>query len=123
MAIEVKEIAFRDTYIEATFEGAANIAPSNHEIIYSAVATACRDHNCLKVLIDRTAVEGQPPTILQQAAGEYIVRTFPHGTRLAVLVPQSFTPHRLEAAVASQGRTVLRLFWDRDKALKWLLKN
>ena len=73
--------------------------------------------------MDRTEVKGEPTDMLQQVAGEYIASTFPYGARIALLVSESLTPHRLEAAVASQGRTVLRLFWDRDKALKWLLKN
>jgi hypothetical protein len=60
--------------------------------------------------------------MLQQVAGEYIASTFPYGARIALLVSESLPPYRLEAAAAGRGKT-LRIFWGRDKALKWLLKN
>jgi hypothetical protein len=122
MAIDIRTITFQDNYIEVIVEGAANVAPYNYEAAYEKIAAACLDYNCLQVLIDRTAVEGLATVGLQQVVAQYIARTFPAGVRIALLVPDLLSPHRLEAAVASHGKT-LKLFWDRDNALKWLLKK
>jgi hypothetical protein len=121
MATELKEVALRDGYIEVVAVGAVDVPPYNYEATYGAIAELCREHYCFQVMLDRTAVTGTAKDVLQQVVGEYVTRTFPRNTRIAVLVPESVSLYRLEAAVASRGEATLRLFWDRDKALAWLL--
>jgi hypothetical protein len=74
------------------------------------------------ILIDRTAVRGVANKVIQRLVGERVVKTVPRGVRIALFIPESVSLHRSEATVASRGN-FLRLFWDRDKALDWLLEN
>ena len=124
MLVKLRSVIPQDGYIEATLEGHADVAPHNHQIVFDAVATACRDDHCSRVLIDRTAVEGTAKDVVQQLVAEHVAKTFPPGVRIALLIPEFISLHRFEAAVVSRGNIdFLRIFRDRDKALDWLLNN
>jgi hypothetical protein len=124
MPLRLVDVSPRDSYIEVTLGGTVDGAPHNHRAVFDAVATACRDNTCSRILLDRTAVEGTAKDVVQQLVGEHVAKTFPRGVRIALLIPESISLHRFEAAVASRGNIdFLRIFWDRDKALGWLLEN
>jgi hypothetical protein len=93
-------------------------------VVFDAVATACCCHQCSRVLIDKTAVEGTAKDVFQQLVEEHVAKAFPRDVRIALLFAESVSLHRFEAAVDSRGNIdFLRIFRDRDKALAWLLKN
>lgn len=124
MPVKLTAIILQDGYTEATLQGEANVAAENHQAVFDAVATACRSYQCSRVLIDRTAVQGIAKDVVQQFVGEQLAKTFPRGVRIALLIPDAISLHRFEAAVASRGNIgFLRIFWDRDKALAWLLSK
>jgi hypothetical protein len=122
MPIRLKAVIPQEGYIEVTLEGHADVSAQNHQAAFDDIVTACHDCHCSRILIDRRAVEGTARDVVQQLVGEHVTKTFPRGVRIALLIPESVSLHRFEAAVARRGN-FLRLFWDRDKALAWLLEN
>ena len=122
MPVKLVAVTPRDGYVEATLEGKADVAAQNHQAVFDGIATACQTHDCSRILIDRTAVQGIAKDVVQQFIGERVARTFPRGVRIALLIPESISLYRFEAAVAARGN-FLRLFWDRNKAVAWLLDN
>src|SRR4028119_2226260 len=111
MPIELRDVTPRDGYIEVILQGKVDGTPHNLQAVFDAVATACRDEHCSRILIDRSAVEGASNDVVQQLVGEHVARTFPRGVRIAFLIPETISLHRFEAAVAGRGNMdFLRIF-------------
>jgi hypothetical protein len=124
MPVSLRAVIPQDGYIEVSLQGQADVAPHDHQLIFDAVATTCRENQCSRVLLDRTVVEGTAKDVVQQLVGEHVAKTFPRAVRIALLIPESISLHRFEAAVASRGNIgFLRIFRDRDQAVEWLLNN
>jgi hypothetical protein len=123
MPVTLESIVLREGYLEVQFGGAYN-GPSYRSREYlERIFHACEQHQCSRVLLDHTRVIYQTDILAEHSVGEALAQMAPPGVRLAFVSPISTLPHpsHFETVAVNRGARV-RVFWDRQQALAWLLK-
>ena len=127
MSIQLKEATVREGYldarIEGSYEGIKQLIPQYAE--YQAkILAACKKHGCHRILLDCHGVDYKPNAILEHFLGVSLADLHEPRLRLAVLASKTTEPRDTLLELVANNRGVhLRVFWDRDEAVSWLLSD
>jgi len=117
------EVEFRDDHVHVSLGPNYSFDPSGRDEVWSAIKSACQDHNSRRVLVEGVVPEGERETADVVAAGQRTAAV-PH-LWLAFHF-ENFVPTEqselFEAIAATRGVRV-KFFADREHALTWLRNN
>ena len=121
MAVELKEVSLRDHYLDCHFEGRFGNLTKMFENT-RCILKAYRDTKCPNALLDFSAISGRIGILAEHFLGQHIAHVIPPSARIAVLAP----PYMKDTAsghlenVARNRAARLRVFWEREEAIRWL---
>lgn len=88
------------------------------------IAEAMAETGCHKVLVDFTTAEGPVSLMERLEMAEVLAATTPRTMKLAAVVTrQQLDPQRFGETIARNKGVNMRVFLDRDRALRWLLSD
>jgi len=123
MPVTLESIVPRDGYLEVLFGGVYDGPPFRFPEFLERIFGACEQHRCRRVLLDHSRVGYQTDILAEHNVGEAVAQAIPLGVRLAFVAPASTAPHpsHFETVAVNRGARV-RVFWDWQEALNWLLE-
>lgn len=124
MPVSLESILSQEAFLEARFVGAFDGLPFRYPEYLAQIFQACAEHQCRRVLLDHSRLEYYTDILVEHSAGESVARLAPRGVRLASVAPSSTLPHPCHFETVAVNRGVrMRVFWDREEALQWLLAD
>ncbi len=125
MPLAPDSITFHDGYIEVVLQGVSAGLHTHYRDIHEQIFAASLKYNCGLILLDASRVEHQPNVLLEhQTAVDLAARcsNHPFCVRVAAISPANALQvnEHLETAARNRGANV-KVFWNRDEAVAWLL--
>jgi hypothetical protein len=123
MPVAISQVIPKENYIEIRLSGHYDGQSRRHEIV-RGITDACRTHHCFKVLVDNSEVVYQTDVLVEHLLGEALASAVSDQIKIAFIASRTTLPHEthFENVVVNRGRT-LRVFWNQDQALTWLLSD
>lgn len=122
MPVSLDSITPKDGYLEVQFSGSRDGRITQYAPHLQPILQACEKYQCFRVLLDYTQMQYTVDTLVEHNAGEKLAQLLPPGIRMAYVAAECTEPHssHFETVAVNRGAS-LRVFWDRQAALDWLL--
>jgi len=114
-------IVFKGTYIHVIHAPDYEISPESNDRLWTALAKACKECNCLKVFAEGQKQTRRMTSIDAYQSGDTVAGSIP-GLKLAICIYE-YTPDettKFFKNVAYNRGAVIEFFNDKQKALEWL---
>ncbi|HON58244.1 MAG TPA: hypothetical protein PLT45_01785 [Smithella sp.] len=114
-------LQFNGQYIHVIHAPDYEISPESNERLFTALAKACKEFQCLKVLAEGPKQTRRMTSLDAYQSGDTVASKMP-GLKMAVCIYE-YTPDettRFFKNVAYNRGATIEFFNDKKKALKWL---
>jgi hypothetical protein len=122
MPVSLDSISPRDGFLDVLFSGSYDGQIVHFPEYLQRILEASRDYDQTRILMDFSSVRYVPDILTEHMVGERLSQLLPPTIRCAYVAPRTVAPQpsHFETVAVNRGAR-LRVFWNRQEALQWLL--